>query len=132
VLSSGYGTRISNVYSPWMLILNRTAATNSIFAYIGVELLVITAGEAKNPRQDLPGAAKRIYRIPVILYTVSAVLVAFNIPYTDPSLFAHGDPTSISPMRSNSPFIIAVKEAGIPVLPALINAAIIIVAWDVS
>lgn len=48
--------------------------TQAAFSYIGTEIVAIAAGEAKNPRRNLPRAIKRVYIRILIFYLVSLSL----------------------------------------------------------
>ncbi|EGG03259.1 uncharacterized protein MELLADRAFT_90273 [Melampsora larici-populina 98AG31] len=75
---------------------------NAAFAYVGVEMPAIAAAEAKNPRRNLPKAIKR----------VAARVLIFT--------------------GAKSPFVIAMKNAGIKGLPSVINASLLSGAWSAA
>lgn len=102
------------------------------YAFIGVELVVVTAGEARYPRRDLAKASRRIYLLTLILYFISAVLIACNVPFTNPSLLPLQDPLAHDVTGKRSPYIISISEAGIPFLPGFINAAFLFAAWTAA
>ncbi|KAF2134085.1 histidine permease [Dothidotthia symphoricarpi CBS 119687] len=88
------------------------------------ELLVVTGGEMKSPRRNLPIAARRyIYRL-VIFYIGSVLAIGVICPSNDPAI------TSGEKGAGASPFVVGIKNAGIPVLDSIINAGIIISAWS--
>jgi amino acid transporter len=69
-----------------------------VFAYVGVELVTVTAFEAQNPR-DLRWPAKHIAYVILILYVVTIGLISANVEWFDqnlPSFFSQPlvDPTS--------------------------------------
>jgi yeast amino acid transporter len=97
---------------PLTYILPRTSINIAMFAFIGVEILVVTAGEAKDARRDLPVATRRMYLITIFLYVVSAIIVSSNVGYDDPQLEPYnGVPKTVS--SSNSPFIIAIRNSNL-------------------
>ncbi|WWD21799.1 hypothetical protein CI109_106287 [Kwoniella shandongensis] len=101
-----------------------SALINASFSFIGVETVVIAAGETVNPTRMIPKATQRVtYRI-VIFYLVGAVLIGMIIPYNDARL------SSGSGNANSSPWVLAIKNAGIPVLPSIVNAAILTSAWS--
>lgn len=99
------------------------------FAYLGTELVGVTVGEAQNPRKTIPRAIKlTFYRI-VIFYCLSVLLLGMLVPYNSPDLaFA----TKASSSASASPFVVAIKLAGIKALPGIINACILLFVFSAS
>lgn len=88
------------------------------------ELLVATGGEMENPRRNLPTAARRyIWRL-VVFYIGSVLAIGVICPSNDARL------TSGFVGAGSSPFVAAIANAGIDVLPSIINAGIIISAWS--
>ena len=88
--------------------------TLATFAYTGGDMVMVTAGEARNPRRDLPAAAKYMYLVPACLYVLASFLVGLNVSFEDI--------TQEQVAKKLSPFIIAVRKAGIPSLPGFLNA----------
>ena len=98
---------------------------------MGGEIVLVTAGEAKAPRRDLPTAARYMYLLPVILYLIAIVLVGLNIDYLDPriyhthiSWFTEERLDGIQTAR-RSPFVIPIQNARIQVLPGFLDACFI-------
>jgi yeast amino acid transporter len=88
------------------------------------ELVVVTAGEMKNPRRNLPIAARR-YAYRLFFFYIGCVLaIGVICPSTASAL------TSKDKGAGSSAFVVAIKNAGIPVLDSIINALIIISAWS--
>jgi len=88
------------------------------------ELLVVTGGEMKSPRRNLPIAAKRyIFRL-LFFYIGSVLAIGVICPSDDPAL------TDGGAGAGSSAFVVGIKNAGIPVLDSIINAGIIISAWS--
>ncbi|KAK8847706.1 hypothetical protein IAR55_005565 [Kwoniella newhampshirensis] len=101
-----------------------SALINASFSFIGVETVVIAAAETVNPHKVIPKATKRVtYRI-AFFYVVGALMIGMTIPYNDPNL------SSGSGNANSSPWVLAIKNAGIPALPSIINAAILTSAWS--
>lgn len=48
--------------------------TQAAFSFIGTEIVAIAAGEAKNPRRNLPKAIRRVY-IRILLFYIGGTLV---------------------------------------------------------
>ncbi|KAF5108774.1 hypothetical protein DV454_005085 [Geotrichum candidum] len=101
----------------------------AVFAYLGTELVGVTVGEAQNPRRNIPRAIKlTFYRI-MIFYVVSVFFLGMCVAYDDKKLvFASNASTS----ASASPFVVAIENAGIKVLPQIINAAILLFIFSAS
>lgn len=92
-------------------------------SYGGVESVVVAAGEAENPRRNLPKAIRRVFWRLVFFYIFGSFAVGVLVPYNDPDLLqaiATGAPGAAS-----SPWVIAIQRAGIPALPSIINAVIL-------
>lgn len=99
---------------------------NAAFAYTGTELTGLAAAEAANPTKEIPRACKQvIYRI-LIFYVVNLTLVGLDVPPTVSVLTGNG------PESRFSPFVIAIKLAGIPALPSIFNAVILIAVMSVA
>ncbi|ODV90932.1 hypothetical protein CANCADRAFT_57321 [Tortispora caseinolytica NRRL Y-17796] len=96
----------------------------AVFAYLGTELVGVTVGEAENPRRNIPRAIKlTFYRI-LVFYVFSVLLLGMCVPYNDPLLlFATSSATTSA---NASPFVVAIINAKIPILPDIINGAILL------
>jgi amino acid transporter len=93
------------------------------FSYNGVELVATAAGEAENPRKNIPKAVRRIFWRILFFYVLGTLAIGVLVPYNDPHLLtaqANG-----APGAAQSPWVIAINNAGIPVLPSIINAVIL-------
>jgi len=98
------------------------------FSFGGTELCGLAAAETADPRKTLPRAVKQVFWQITIFYMVSLLIVGFIVPYTDPQLLS-----GTSSYDANaSPFVIAISNAGIPVLPSIMNAVILISVLSVG
>ncbi|ETI24324.1 hypothetical protein G647_03693 [Cladophialophora carrionii CBS 160.54] len=99
------------------------------FAYLGTELVGVTVGEAQNPRKTIPRAIKlTFYRI-LFFYCLSVLLLGMLVPYNSEELaFAN----KASSSASASPFVVAVKIAGINALPGILNGCILLFVFSAS
>ncbi|EXJ94892.1 hypothetical protein A1O1_00010 [Capronia coronata CBS 617.96] len=96
---------------------------NAAFAYMGTELVGVTAGEAQNPSHTIPRAIKLTFWRIIFFYCLSVFFLGMIVPYNSTELaFANKASTG----ASASPFVVAIKVSGIKVLPAIINAAILL------
>jgi amino acid transporter len=100
--------------------------TIAAFSYFGVEIVAVTASEAKYPRTDLPGAARRVCLLTIGLYVSCVFFVSLNVPYTNEKLPSLSHQTA----AENSPFVIAIRSAGIDVLPGFISGAMLFSSWS--
>lgn len=91
---------------------------NLAFSYSGTELAAIAAAETSNPRKSLNKAIKQIFWRILIFYMLVIVIVCFLIRHDDPKLMGN----SSWPV---SPFVIAISNGGIKVLPSIFNAVIL-------
>ncbi|WWC70607.1 uncharacterized protein I206_104558 [Kwoniella pini CBS 10737] len=100
--------------------------TQAAFSYIGTEIVAIAAGEAKNPRRNLPRAIKKVYIRILVFYLGGTFIIGILVPSNDKGL-ALNSGTALA-----SPFVIAIKRAGIPALPSIINACLLTSAWSAA
>ncbi len=101
-----------------------SAFLQSAFTYIGTETVVLAAGEAKNPSTQIPKAAKRVlYRI-LFFYILGIAIMGLIVPYNDPGLKSDGSYTGASP------WIVAMGNAGVQVLPHIFNAVVLVSAFS--
>ncbi|EEQ36639.1 General amino-acid permease GAP2 [Clavispora lusitaniae] len=96
------------------------------FAFAGTELVGLAAAESANPRKSLPKATKQVFWRITLFYVVSLILVGCLVPYDNPDL-ANGDGTA-----RYSPFVIAIKNAGISGLPSVMNVVIMVAVLSVG
>lgn len=110
-------------YAFWATMVSAT------FAYLGTELVGVTVGEAQNPRRTIPRAIRlTFYRI-LFFYVLSVFLVGMLVPYDSKELaFA----TKAASSAAASPFVVAIQLAGIPALPDILNACILLFVFSAS
>ncbi|KAG8527197.1 uncharacterized protein KY384_008627 [Bacidia gigantensis] len=99
----------------------RTCIVLAMFQFMGGEMVIVTAGEARAPRKDIPTAARYLYLLPVSFYLVGIFLVGLCVDYRDPRLPHQHETTSLQP-ADQSAFIVAIHNAGLRVLPGFLNA----------
>ncbi|KAI9784564.1 MAG: hypothetical protein M1839_001786 [Geoglossum umbratile] len=93
---------------------------NAAFSYSGVEMVAVAAGEAENPRKNIPKAVRRVFWRILFFYVLGSLAIGVLVPSNDDKLL---NPTK--PGAARSPWVIAIYRAGIPVLPSIINAVIL-------
>ncbi|CAF0934661.1 unnamed protein product [Adineta ricciae] len=98
------------------------------FAFSGTELVGLAAAEADNPRKTIPQATKQVFWRILIFYIGSLTLIGCLIPYTSPRLLNKSSDYD----ASASPFVIAIEDAGISVLPSIFNALILCAVLSVG
>ena len=96
---------------------------NAAFSYGGVEMVAVAAGEAENPRKNIPKAVRRVFWRILFFYVLGALAVGVLVPYNDPNLLSAQKAGAAGAARS--PWVIAIYRAGVPVLPSIINAVIL-------
>jgi amino acid transporter len=100
--------------------------SQAAFSYIGTEIVAIAAGEAKNPRRNLPRAIKRVYIRILLFYILGTFVIGLLVPSNDKGLNL-GSGTAAA-----SPFVIAISRSGIKALPSIINACLLTSAWSAA
>lgn len=98
------------------------------FAYGGSEMVVVASGETENPRRNIPKAVRRVFWRIAIFYVLSIFLVGMCVSSADARLL--NAISSNSPGANQSPFVIAIENAGIKVLPGIINGVVLSSAWS--
>lgn len=93
---------------------------NAAFSYGGVEMVAVAAGEAANPRKNIPKAVRRVFWRILFFYVLGSFMIGVCISSSDPRLTS--DDLSGA---QKSPWVIAIKSASIPVLPHIINAVVL-------
>jgi len=101
---------------------------NAAFAFAGTELVGLAAAETANPRKSLPTAVKQVFWRITLFYIVSLTLIGLLVRYDDPRLLLSGG----SANAAASPFVISIKNAGIEVLPSVMNVVILIAVLSVG
>ncbi|KAI0024939.1 amino acid permease [Xylariomycetidae sp. FL0641] len=97
------------------------------FAFGGTELVGLAAAESVNPRRAIPLAAKQVFFRIAFFYIVNLFVLGLILPSTDPRLeHASGSNSKFSP------FVLAIQDAGIAVLPSIFNAVITISVISVA
>ncbi|KAG1795908.1 general APC amino acid permease [Suillus variegatus] len=87
------------------------------FSFQGMELVAIAASETENPRRNIAKAVRRILGI---------FITGLIVPYNDPNLLQS------TGTAAQSPYVIAMTNAGIKVLPSIINAGVMTSAFSAA
>ncbi|KAF3906213.1 hypothetical protein ABW20_dc0101557 [Dactylellina cionopaga] len=100
---------------------------SAAFSFSGAELVGMAAAETANPRKSLPSAVKQVFWRITLFYIVSLTLVGIIVPYDDPRLFGVNSVDARA-----SPFVIAILNAGIEILPDVMNVVIMVSVLSVG
>ncbi|KAI0481162.1 amino acid permease [Xylariaceae sp. FL0804] len=97
------------------------------FAFGGTELVGLAAAESANPRRAIPLASKQVFFRIAFFYIINLFILGLILSSTDSRLAK-----ASSSQTRYSPFVLAIKDAGIPVLPSIFNAVITISVISVA
>jgi len=118
--NGGIATGISNLWNHGGLLPNGTTGVFMslqmvMFAFLGVEMIGVTAGEAKNPEKTLAKAIDTVFWRILIFY-VGALFVIMSIyPWTEIGV-------------NGSPFVLTFDKIGIPAAAGIINFVVLTAA----
>ncbi|EOD45295.1 putative proline permease protein [Neofusicoccum parvum UCRNP2] len=115
-IATGAGGRFTSFLYVWVF--------SGFSFYFGPELIVFTSGEMKNPRRNLPIASRHFFWRLIVFYILGVLAIGVTCDSTSKGL------TSGSGDANASPWVIAIQNAGISVLPSIINAGILTSAWS--
>jgi yeast amino acid transporter len=96
---------------------------NATFSYGGIETVAVAAGEAENPRRNIPKAVRRVFWRILFFYVLGSLAVGCLVASDDPAL--NDAINNGLPGAAASPWVIAIKNASIPGLDSVINAVIL-------
>ncbi|KAI1752355.1 amino acid permease [Xylaria castorea] len=97
------------------------------FAFGGTELVGLAAAESANPRKAIPLAAKQVFFRILFFYVVNLFVLGLIFKSTDDRLLLASGSNS-----RFSPFVLAIQDAGIQVLPSIFNAVITVSVISVA
>ncbi|KIW52677.1 hypothetical protein PV05_08302 [Exophiala xenobiotica] len=102
------------------------ALWSASFTVVGPEYIAMVAAEAKRPRIYIKNAFKTVYWRFGIFFILGALCVGIVVPYNDPTLVAilNGDQSG-GGTAAASPYVIAMKNLGVSVLPHITNALMV-------
>ncbi|KAI5284629.1 hypothetical protein KEM54_001186 [Ascosphaera aggregata] len=101
-----------------------SAFVNASFSFIGVETVAIASAESRDPHKAIPRATKRVFDRIALFYVLGSLLIGLTVNPHDPAL------VSGSGNANSSPWVIAIKNAGIKVVPSIVNACILVAAFS--
>ncbi|KAF2747827.1 AAT family amino acid transporter [Sporormia fimetaria CBS 119925] len=96
------------------------------FCIVGPEYISMVSGEAKRPRVYIKNAFKTVYWRFGIFFILGALFVGVAIPHNDPTLVSilSGE-TGGAGTGAASPYVIAMQNLAVPVLPHITNALLV-------
>lgn len=101
---------------------------NACFSFGGSEVICVAASETLSPRRNIPKAVRRTFWRVLVFYVFGVLAIGVLVPYNDSGLVTalnegkHG--------AAASPWVAAIVNSGITVLPHIINAVILTSAWS--
>jgi len=96
---------------------------NAAFSYAGIETVAVAAGEAENPRKNVPKAVRRVFWRILFFYVLGSLAIGCLVPYDDEFLLAAQSAGDAG--AAQSPWVRAIVISQIPILPSIINAVIL-------
>ncbi|KAK4062793.1 uncharacterized protein Triagg1_9663 [Trichoderma aggressivum f. europaeum] len=93
------------------------------FVYMGTEIVGVAFGEAGKPWKVIPRAIRQTFWRILFLYVGAVFLLGLVVPYNSPNLMTA---THSKTGAGASPFIVAIKDAGISFLPGFINGCLLV------
>ncbi|ORY79319.1 amino acid permease/ SLC12A domain-containing protein [Leucosporidium creatinivorum] len=100
-----------------------TVFVQAAFSFLGTEIVALTAGEAENPRRNVPKAIRRVFYRILFFYVIGVFVMGLIVSPNDEGLLNNSG-------SSASPWVIAIRNAGIPALPSIVNAVVLISAFS--
>ena len=102
----------------WLTLLRRSTFINVLFSFVGMDIVAATAAESRalSDSEAMKMAARKINIRILTLYSLAIMTVSFLVPYDHP--FINGQGQSVG---SNSVFLIAAVEAGLPAMAHFFN-----------
>lgn len=98
----------------------------TVYSYGGISVISFFGGETQNPRRAIYTAGKRIFYRVFLFYMLTVFGLTLILSADNPKLATStGDATG-------SPFVIAIKAAGIKGLPSVINALVLLSAFSAA
>jgi amino acid transporter len=102
------------------------ALWSASFTVVGPEYIAMVAAESKRPRTYIKSAFKTIYWRFGIFFILGALCVGIVIPYNDPTLVGiTSGAQSGGGTAAASPYVIAMNNLGVKVLPDITNALMV-------
>ncbi|KAF9788247.1 amino acid transporter [Thelephora terrestris] len=94
------------------------------YAFLGTEILGMTAAETHNPTKNIPIAVRGVWVRILLFYILGVFMLGLICPYNDPGLVTD------TGNAASSAWVIAIQRSGIKVLPHIANACFLTSAWS--
>ncbi|MFQ5926381.1 MAG: amino acid permease [Terriglobia bacterium] len=91
------------------------ATTLAVFSYFGVEVVAVTAGEAREPKKTIPRALQAVFWRLALFYVGAITLLVGLVPWPQLGLEV-------------SPFVRAFQAVGLPAAPSVMNFVVLTAA----
>jgi amino acid transporter len=65
-----------------------TTLVQAAFSYLGTEIVCLTAGEAENPRRNVPKAIRRVFYRILVFYVVGVFVIGITVDPNNPNLLS--------------------------------------------
>ncbi|KAL4921107.1 amino acid permease/ SLC12A domain-containing protein [Aspergillus aurantiobrunneus] len=98
------------------------------FTIAGPDYISMAAGESVNPRGNLPKAYNGMFYRLTTFFVLGALCVGILVPYNDKTMSDAFE--NNAPGAAASPYVIAMDRLGIPVLPHIVNAMILLAVFS--
>ncbi|KAL4939754.1 hypothetical protein BDV06DRAFT_30358 [Aspergillus oleicola] len=98
------------------------------FTIAGPDYISMAAGESVNPRGNLPRAYNGMFYRLTAFFILGALCVGILVPYNDQTMSDAFE--NDAPGAAASPYVIAMGRLGIPILPHIVNAMILLAVFS--
>ncbi|KPM43679.1 General amino acid permease AGP2 [Neonectria ditissima] len=98
------------------------------FTIAGPDYVSMAAGEAENPRFIMPRAYNAVFYRLTTFFVLGSLCVGILVPYDDKELTAAFK--DAEPGAAASPYVVAMNRLGIPILPHIVNAMVLLSAFS--
>ncbi|KAF7556809.1 hypothetical protein G7Z17_g1144 [Cylindrodendrum hubeiense] len=98
------------------------------FTIAGPDYVSMAAGEAENPRSIMPRAFNAVFYRLTTFFVLGSLCVGILVPFDDAELSAAFK--NAEPGAAASPYVVAMNRLGIPVLPHIVNAMVLLSAFS--
>lgn len=85
---------------------------NAAFSYGGVELVAVAAGEAENPRKNIPKAVRRVFWRILFFYVLGTLAIGVLVASNDPHLLKAQKDSAAG--AAQSPWVIGIQNVRNP------------------
>jgi yeast amino acid transporter len=105
--------------------IRRAGIPIAVYSFVGVEIVAVTALEAKDPPKSLKWPAKSVATILTCVYLFSVLSFYLNVSWEDDSLPSMFSRSTRDATLGKSIIMIATTNSGIPVAPGFLNVCLI-------